>query len=381
VPSRTVGINPRAIPAVIVQKPKKTHTTTPGKTATVGGGGASESKSRHGIEGVKSTAHNPIRAPLREINLPQMMCPYFDTFEFKDCPQYAQVWNAKLQPVYVESQFGTVPKGSVLSYQHQLSLSHSESYLTMQNMPSPPPLIFPDLSAFMVGYLPLSESQSVFYDSLYASEIQCKDFEELTRDQSDSEEWHKLRSKRLTASKFKRICARRADFGKLATDLLKTKNIQTAAMKYGIEHEGIAAESYAKLFAKNVYRVGFIINPTCTFLGCSPDRYVLEVNGAELSWGLLEIKCSTADSLAECKFLCNDKNTGKLQLKRSHDYYYQVMGQMGITGYSWCDLFVSTQTEHHLERIEYDEAFFSNMMQKLCSFYFVYFLPACTAIV
>ena len=345
------------------------------------GRGVSESKLRPGTDGVKSTAHNPIRAPLREINLPQLMCPYFNTFDFKDCPQYAQVWNATLQPVYVESQFGTVPKGSVLSYQHQLSLSNAGNYCTMLNMPSPPSLIFPDLSTFMIGYLPLPVSHSVFYDSLYVSDIQSRDFEELTRDQSDSEEWHKLRSKRLTASKFKRICARRADFGKLATDLLKAKNIQTAAMKYGIEHEGIAAETYAKQYAKNVYRVGFIINPTCTFLGCSPDRYVLEVKGTELSWGLLEIKCSTANSLADCKFLCIDKKTGKLQLKRSHDYYYQVMGQMGITGYLWCDLFVSTQTEHHLERIEYDEAFFSSMMQKLCSFYFVSFLPACTAIV
>jgi hypothetical protein len=307
------------------------------------------------------------------------MCPYFLTIDLKQRPQYAQLWDVNMKREYVESQFGQVVKGSILSYQQKLCKTDCDCYCTIENMLSPPSLVYPDLSSFVMGQFPLMEKRAHFYDTLHVSDIQSRDYEELTRLQADNEEWHKLRSSRLTASKFKRICARKADFNKLAKDLLTTRNVQTAAMKYGIEHEATTAETYAKEFGRNIYRVGFVINPTCVFLGCSPDRRVLDMSNVDMPWGLLEIKCSTAYSLFECKFLHVNKETNKLQLRKSHDYYYQIMGQMGITGHSWCDLFVSTQTEYHMERIYFDAEFFAVMMQKLCSFYFVNFLHVCTA--
>ena len=62
-------------------------------------------------------------------------------------------------------------------------------------------------------------------------------------------------------------------------------------MKYGIEHEAKAAEAYARDFGRSIYSVGFVINPTCPFLGCSPDRRVRN-NKVQVLWGLLEIKCT-----------------------------------------------------------------------------------------
>lgn len=43
---------------------------------------------------------------------------------------------------------------------------------------------------------------------------------------------------------FKDICVRKADHGKLAVRLLNSKNIQTAAMKFGLENEPVAAKLY-----------------------------------------------------------------------------------------------------------------------------------------
>jgi YqaJ-like viral recombinase domain len=142
-----------------------------------------------------------------------MMVPYFSTLQWKDRPQYSQLWTASShsESEYVDSQFGPVPKGSLLSYQ----MRTAEMTVTTVNAHLPPALSYLDLSGYVLGYLPLIEIFARVYES---------------------------------------------------------RNIQTAAMKYGIEHEDEAAEAYANQTGRRVHRVGFVINPTCTFLGCSPDR-------------------------------------------------------------------------------------------------------------
>jgi hypothetical protein len=96
------------------------------------------------------------------------------------------------------------------------------------------------------------------------------------------------------------------------------------------------------------------------FIGASPDRRVFDSECATSHWGLLEIKCTPADSVANCDYLSVPKTSreGMLQLKHSHSYYYQIMGQMGITGAAWCDFFVFSCNDFHMERIMFDDNFF-----------------------
>ena len=131
-----------------------------------------------------------------------------------------------------------------------------------------------------------------------------------------------LRKFRLTASNFKSICSRQQEFEALAARLLKETKIQTAAMKYGLQHEDEVVEFYAQGFGRNVVKVAFVINPSVPHLGCSPDRRVCDPSESS-SWGLLEIKCSMAEELKDVKYLKKKSPvTGVYSLKKSHQYYF-----------------------------------------------------------
>ena len=83
-----------------------------------------------------------------------------------------------------------------------------------------------------------------FIEGLSVSLEQSCLYEEETREQSDTQKWHDLRAQRLSSSKFKDVCIRRADFESLAVRQLK-KTVQTSAMKHGINTEEEAASAYA----------------------------------------------------------------------------------------------------------------------------------------
>ena len=110
-----------------------------------------------------------------------------------------------------------------------------------------------------------------------------------------------LRAQRLSSSKCKDVCTRRADFESLAVRQLK-KTVQTAAMKHGINTEEKAASAYADSGDCNVFPAGIVINPSCPHLAASPDRRVYD-HSENNPWGLLEIKCPVKDSISELSYL------------------------------------------------------------------------------
>lgn len=215
-------------------------------------------------------------------------------------------------------------------------------------------------------------SQQNFLDGLRVSDTQSHSYESETRNQSNQRLWHDLKSQRLTSSKFKEVCCRKKDFDSLAARLLKKTTVQTAAMKHGLDHEEEAAECFSDLSGVNVYPCGIMINPSCPHLATSPDRRVYD-RTEEDSWGLLEIKCPITSSVTDLSYL--KEIGGTLKFKRNHDYYYQVMGQMLITGAKWADFYVWCKDDFHIERIRADIEFQNTMKNKLDVFYFEHFLP------
>ncbi|KAG5273004.1 hypothetical protein AALO_G00171700 [Alosa alosa] len=60
-------------------------------------------------------------------------------------------------------------------------------------------------------------------------------------------------------------------------------------------------------------------------------------------FGLVEIKCPNAKSYVDCKYLRSNGNT--MSLKRQHAYYWQVQGQLLVTGMEWCDFVVFAEDD------------------------------------
>lgn len=148
-----------------------------------------------------------------------------------------------------------------------------------------------------------------------------------------TEEWHKAREGRLTASMFgsaaglgpgswqqawRRVLGIEVFEGNEATD-------------WGVEHEPTAIKLYTDLAAvgAKTEQVGFIPHPSLDWLGCSPDLLVNDD-------GLAEIKCPFSKSIyADIPAY----------------YMAQMQGQLQITGRQWCDFVVWTPEAMTVQRV------------------------------
>jgi hypothetical protein len=196
----------------------------------------------------------------------------------------------------VESKFGTVPKGSVLSYQQKPSSSPHSDKIHPQHPETFPAFLMPALD--MNYSSAFNHRELSLFMGLHVNVSISMQIEEETREQSSNKTWHSVREHRLTSSIFKDVCSRKGDFDTLCSRLLK-KKIQTAAMKRGIDSEPLAAQAYAEITGNSVYMCGFVINPSCRHLGTSPDRKVFDPTGA-FHYGLLEIKCPMNQNFSSC---------------------------------------------------------------------------------
>lgn len=79
------------------------------------------------------------------------------------------------------------------------------------------------------------------------------------------------------------------------------------------------------------------------------------------------------------KFQFLEEINGAIQLKRNHNYFYQVIGQMAITGSSLSYFIVYTHVDFFIEEIEFDSDFFKeNVFPKLNDFYQHHYKPYIT---
>jgi hypothetical protein len=159
-----------------------------------------------------------------------------------------------------------------------------------------------------------------------------------TEEQNNSPLWHQLRGCRITASRFK-------DF--VTNPLGAAKKVWSAkqdlghlrSMAWGVDHEPIARLAYIEWTGRSVIEVGLYISKKNPLFGASPDG-VLE-NGL----GLLEIKCPLSLKDSDLSLVTKSGHfytcdNGKLKLRHSHPYFYQVQLQMFVTGATYTDFFI-----------------------------------------
>lgn len=182
-------------------------------------------------------------------------------------------------------------------------------------------------------------------------------------------EWHAARAGRVTASRVADMIARtksgwstsRAKYrnelvaetltGRVADDFF-----MSAAMKWGVDHEGAAADQYAFLTDAALATVGFVVHPDIDRAGASPDRLI----GND---GLLEIKCPlTATHI----------NT-LLTQEINPDYVLQMQWQMACTGRAWCDFVtfdprLPAEMQIWMQRVHRDNAVIADLVEQTKAF-------------
>ena len=239
------------------------------------------------------------------------------------------------------------------------------------------------------------ELRLICNEYLTSLQVTVEQATELTRETVDQDPslnslWQQLRRPRLTASAFGTVIKRRKNFEKLVeTILYKPPPGTIPALEWGRSHEDTARQWYVTHMTKQfgpsyqVSRTGIHISTTHPWLAASPDGVVEDPTQAEgRRFGLLEIKCPYSGrtmtpevACQEVNQFCSSLTDGQVMLKKTHNYYYQVQGQLEITQLPWCDFLIWTPQGTSLQRIERDEKLWTTVYPKLRSFYREYLLP------
>jgi hypothetical protein len=124
-----------------------------------------------------------------------------------------------------------------------------------------------------------------------------------------------------------------------------------------------------------------------SYLGASADGRIYNHMHHKDSFGILEIKCpysiegNSVQDIAKRflkTFFLEFNEAGKLQLKKSSNYYFQVQGEMAIMRSQWCHFVVWTKDYDNMfvEEILFDCQMQSEIMfPKLQNFYISTLVP------
>ncbi|XDV26738.1 hypothetical protein PO909_030373 [Leuciscus waleckii] len=310
-----LGVKPGPVDAMVVVKPK------PGATSA---------------SGIRSTLYKGYSGELPDPSTLNPLPAYAD-MEPDSLPLICRMNITSDKPL-VDSIFGKVQTGSILSYQHPPP--PPDSVVIHQDAPSFPkvPLEGYHLQQTECSFAIMTDQEKLHLSSLSVTLTQSHQIEEATRSQSATPEWHSLRKERVTASHFREVSHVRgtSTAEKLAERIIRGTR-QTPLMKRGLEMEAGALKDYAVLKNLNLTKCGLVVHPDAPWLGASPDGLVYDPLERP-SFGLVEMKCPNVASYIDCKFLRFDHGLHKL--KESHCYYWQVQGQLLITGIEWCDFVV-----------------------------------------
>lgn len=178
----------------------------------------------------------------------------------------------------------------------------------------------------------------LFLQNLRKSADEIALLEKNTIGQRSNPNWLQERSLRITASNFGQICKMRSKTCPRNTvkNLLYGNFWGNKATRYGNESESIAIADFQRLFNVTVTQSGLFIGKEHFYLGASPDGLI----GKDQ---LIEIKCplnistiSPTQGIQDRKIKFAEMVDNKLQLKRTHNYYFQIQGQLAIAERESC---------------------------------------------
>lgn len=215
-----------------------------------------------------------------------------------------------------------------------------------------------------------------------AAEIEIR-----TQEQTKCEEWYRQRTGRITASIFKNVCTTSIENPSISLIkmLCYPQRISTPAMKWGIEHEKIAIQSYIdKTKEKHenfiINKVGLVVSTMWPQLGASPDGLVYCTC---CCGGCLEVKCPfnlrengslTDYTKQKGSCLVTNKNN-EVTIDKKHAYYFQVQAQIFICNVQYCDFVVWCPNFTFIQRVLPDFEFLKKFMDKALEFHAKVIMP------
>ena len=141
----------------------------------------------------------------------------------------------------------------------------------------------------------------------------------------------------MTASNFGKVAKTKVEPSKKLKAILYS-NFTTEAVQYGIESEQKAVDLFTREMSKDgitvaVEEPGLSLSKDKPYLGASLDR-IVTLTDTDEKWGM-EIKSPFSKAGMTVNEACKSKNCfleklvdGSVRLKRNHDYFCQVQGQL-----------------------------------------------------
>jgi len=241
-----------------------------------------------------------------------------------------------------------------------------------------------------ISSMEFQEITDCYFQSHYIriSTGEIEEIEKNNRGKQRNTLWIDKRKQVLTASNFGMAAKTKVEPSKKVNSILYS-NFTTEAILYGLENEHKAVEAYVSQEKANgcnceATEVGLLISSQKPYLGASLDRIIVD-KSSNKKWGL-EVKCpiSKIGLLVEeaCKtktfFLKASKSDGKISLKRNHNYFYQLQGQLFVSGLEFIDFVVyfGDNLPLFVERVYFDQVFWNqNISQQLAYFFKKALLP------
>lgn len=182
-----------------------------------------------------------------------------------------------------------------------------------------------------------------------------------TKQQRDSAKWHQLRSTLVTASNVGKICRMReqTSTASLVSDIMRYKDFDNNALKWGRDHEDIAKKQVEKSQGMYIKECGLFIHPQHFFIGASPDGLVNDDSVVEVKcpYAAKDMTIKQAVELGAIKFL--DTN---LKLRRANPYFYQIQCQLEVTDRQFCIFVVWTTVDVLITNIKREKKFWQEEM-------------------
>ncbi|CAJ1051618.1 uncharacterized protein LOC117815809 [Xyrichtys novacula] len=302
------------------------------------------------------------------------------TEAFKDLPEDKKPLITKIgfldNMESVDCAFGKVPKGSPLSY--QCPVPSDMDYEIHDDVPPRPPL--PSLNHKLEPMLDFSsfslstrEQEHINTMGITLEDAQC--LESSTRPPNGHKERAEQLLKLRLTCRFREICNLKPGRSNAEHLIFRIQRGGRICKNLQIEEEmkTEALREYCSHVCVNWSPCGYVVHPNAPWLGALPHGLVYDPNERP-TFGLVHVKCIHFKSFISCKFFTF--KSGVLQLMKAHALYWDIQGEMMITGMSWCDLVVFSNEDILVQRIYRDESMISSMKKKLDSFFFYYYLPS-----